>query len=311
MDELVSALNSTSPFQDGMTFTKTIHKDPYSAILPSRPELSQTGRTILITGGSAGIGLAIAESFAQAGAKRIIILGRRQHKVEDSVRKLEKEYGHKNVQFSGFSSDVNDLEKNEKLWKDFEEDGTVIDVLVLNAAKMFPASSILALGTDEVWDGFTTNVRALLDHSGRFYKQKNSKGQQKFLINVTSEGIHNFHKSGPYPAYSASKNAGTLLIQLIAKDTSPEDMQVLNFHPGLVRTDPFINAGVPEDFFEFDNVTLAGNFAVWAASEEARFLHGRFVWAKWDVEELKQGEIAEKIRNNDHYLKVGVVGLHE
>ncbi|KAK2024961.1 short chain dehydrogenase [Colletotrichum zoysiae] len=309
MDELVSALTSTSPFETGTTFTKTVHREPYPAILPSRPVLSQNGRTVLITGGSAGIGFAIAKSFAQAGAKRVIILGRRQNILNESVEKLKKEY--KNVQFSGFPSDVDDLESNEKLWKGFEEDGTVINVLVLNAAKMFAPGSILATGRDDVWKGFTTNTLSLLDFSGRFYNQKNSKGQQKFLINVSSEGIHNFHKSGLYPAYSASKNAGTLLMQLIAKDTSPEDMQVLSFHPGLVWTEAFINGGVPEDMFDFDDVMLAGNFAVWAASEEARFLHGRFIWAKWDVEELKGGEIGEKIRKNDHYLKVGIVGLHQ
>ncbi|KAK1988896.1 short chain dehydrogenase [Colletotrichum cereale] len=308
-DAFASIADATSPFQTGMNFTNTIHTKPYSAILPSRPELSQTGRTILITGGSAGIGFAIARGFAQAGAKRIIILGRRRNLVDEAVSKLEGEY--QNVQFTGFPSDVNDLKDSEKLWKAFQEDGTVIDVLVLNAAKISNDGSILALGRDYVWDSFTMNVRSLLDLSERFYKQKNGEGRQKFLVNVSTEAVHNFHKAGPWPAYSASKNAGTLLIQLIAKDTSPEDMQVINFHPGLVRTTIFLDAGVPEDFYPFDDAALAGNYAVWAASEEARFLHGRFVWAKWDVEELKTGEIGEKIRKNDHYLKVGVVGLSE
>ncbi|EFQ34769.1 short chain dehydrogenase [Colletotrichum graminicola] len=309
MDPFSSVANSSSPFQTGMNFTKTIHRKPYSAILPSRSELSQKGRTILITGGSAGIGFAIAQSFAQAGAKRVIILGRRQNLVDEAVSKLEKEY--QGVQFSGFPSDVNDLGDNEKLWKGFEEDGTVIDVLVLNAAKIANDGSILALGRDYVWDSFTMNVRSLLDLSERFYNQKNGEGRQKFLVNISTEAIHNFQKSGPWPAYSASKNAGTLLIQMIAKDTPPENMQIINFHPGLVRTSPFIDAGVPEDRLPFDDVSLSGNYAVWAASEEARFLHGRFVWSKWDVEELKTGDIGKKIRDNDHYLKVGVVGLQE
>ncbi|GKT45449.1 short chain dehydrogenase citE [Colletotrichum spaethianum] len=309
MDAFGAALKATSPFQDGMTFTKTIHKKPYATIFPSRPELSQAGRTILITGGSAGIGFAIAESFAQAGAKRVIILGRRQNLVDEAVSKLQN--GYPKVQFDGYPSDVADLADTEKLWKGFEEDGTVIDVLVLNAAKISADGPILTLGREEVWSSFTMNVRSLLDVSERFYKQKNGEGRQKFLVNVSTEAIHNFLKSGPWPAYSVSKNAGTILIQMIAKDTQPEEMQVINFHPGVVRTSVFISAGVPEDFYPFDDVTLAGNYAVWAASEEARFLHGRFVWAKWDVEELKTGEIGDKIRKNDHYLKVGVVGLQE
>ena len=34
-------------------------------------------------------------------------------------------------------------------------------------------------------------------------------------------------------------------------------------------------------------VNLPASFMVWAASKEAKFLNGRFVWANWDVDELK------------------------
>lgn len=54
---------------------------------------------------------------------------------------------------------------------------------------------------------------------------------------------------------------------------------------------------------------LPGHYAVWAASDEAAFLHGRFIWAGWDVDELRNGEIRRRIDNDANYLKVGVVGL--
>jgi hypothetical protein len=56
---------------------------------------------------------------------------------------------------------------------------------------------------------------------------------------------------------------------------------------------------------------LPGNFAVWAASPEATFLHGRFVWANWDVEELKNGVVGKRISEDEHFLKVGIEGLTE
>jgi hypothetical protein len=37
-------------------------------------------------------------------------------------------------------------------------------------------------------------------------------------------------------------------------------------------------------------VSLPAHFMVWAASDEAKFLNGKFVWANWDVDELKAGE---------------------
>ena len=54
---------------------------------------------------------------------------------------------------------------------------------------------------------------------------------------------------------------------------------------------------------------LPGAFAVWAASKEAEFLHGRYVWASWDVGELSKGETRKCVDENPDYLRVGIVGL--
>jgi hypothetical protein len=56
-------------------------------------------------------------------------------------------------------------------------------------------------------------------------------------------------------------------------------------------------------------VQLPGNFAVWAASKEAKFLHGRFVWSSWDVDELATGEIRKRIDSEVDFLRIGVWGL--
>lgn len=57
-------------------------------------------------------------------------------------------------------------------------------------------------------------------------------------------------------------------------------------------------------------VALPADFSVWAASPEASWLHGRFVWAHWDIEELKADrEVVRRLEEEDGYLKVGVEGL--
>lgn len=53
---------------------------------------------------------------------------------------------------------------------------------------------------------------------------------------------------------------------------------------------------------------LGGQFALWAATPEAGFLHGRFVWAAWDVDELQSKEF-RKLLEDANYLKIGVKGL--
>lgn len=52
-------------------------------------------------------------------------------------------------------------------------------------------------------------------------------------------------------------------------------------------------------------VSLPASFIVWLASPEANFLKDKFLWANWDVDELKAQ--AEKIRDTT-YLSVGLVG---
>jgi hypothetical protein len=54
-----------------------------------------------------------------------------------------------------------------------------------------------------------------------------------------------------------------------------------------------------------DIAQLAGDFTVWALSNEAKFLKGKFVWVNWDVDELKAN--AEKIQGSS-LLTLGLEG---
>jgi hypothetical protein len=56
-----------------------------------------------------------------------------------------------------------------------------------------------------------------------------------------------------------------------------------------------------------DDESLPANFYVWAASKKAAFLHGRFAWTNWDVDELMA--MKDKIEADKGLLRVGVQGL--
>jgi hypothetical protein len=115
-----------------------------------------------------------------------------------------------------------------------------------------------------------------------------------------------------------------MMMQHIAMTVPSSEMQVISFEPGLHYTESFTRF-TDESTFQWDDsmlqleidraciadtfiVKLPGDFAVWAASEEAEFLHGRFVWAKWDVNELKTGPLREQIESNPSLFRVGVNG---
>jgi hypothetical protein len=74
------------------------------------------------------------------------------------------------------------------------------------------------------------------------------------LINISTSGIHNFNTETKFtPTYSLTKNSGTLLLQLIAKDTDPEAMQVISFHPGGILSESARNAGYHEGSMDWDD----------------------------------------------------------
>jgi hypothetical protein len=47
-------------------------------------------------------------------------------------------------------------------------------------------------------------------------------------------------------------------------------------------------------------VTLPASFCLWLASPEARFLSGKFLWANWDIDELKAR--AEELKSGDELI---------
>lgn len=59
------------------------------------------------------------------------------------------------------------------------------------------------------------------------------------------------------------------------------------------------------DEANYDEVSLPASFNVWLAAPEARFLKGKFLWANWDIDELKAR--AEELESSTQ-LSIGLVG---
>jgi NAD(P)-dependent dehydrogenase (short-subunit alcohol dehydrogenase family) len=258
---------------------KQFRQTPYEAISPSRRELSQAGKTVLVTGGNTGIGFAISRAFVHASAKRVILLGRRPDVVKAAANNLAQEAEQINSPSTvdGMVCDIANLDSVNSLWSQFANEGTVIDVLVLSAAAHGASAPLLNSGLGSVWRDFEANVRSSLDLTERFYKQS-GKGvdsrkvgdfhpaqlttllqahTSQFLVNISTNASYMWSVMAPErPSYGLTKNAGTLLMQQIAKDTSVKDMQIVSFHPGGVLTDMARAAGVDENMgIPFDDGT--------------------------------------------------------
>lgn len=166
-------------------FTTITHGTPYAAISPSRNELSQKGNTVLITGSSSGIGFAIAASFAQANASKVILTGRRQEALDEAVQQLS--HDHPQTRFVSYPVDICDTASVEELWNQLEEKKEMVHVLVLNACKLQKAGDIIGLGYQEMWSGLVGNVGSHMLFAEKFYNQKERQEKQKLVSLFSSQ----------------------------------------------------------------------------------------------------------------------------
>lgn len=109
-------MSQPSTFQP---FTKTTHKKAYEAISSTQPTLSQKGKTLFITGGSQGIGLAICKAFAAAGASVIIIVAQNLERFSTAKKTLEE--AHFSTKVYTFSTAIDDAEKVKSMFAEVRE----------------------------------------------------------------------------------------------------------------------------------------------------------------------------------------------
>jgi NAD(P)-dependent dehydrogenase (short-subunit alcohol dehydrogenase family) len=171
-------------------FTTVVHREPYAAISPSRAQLSQKGKVVLVTGSSGGIGFAIARAFGKASAAKVILTGRHQGPLDTAVATLSKESPQ--TTFIARLNDASDTAGVEDLWKQFEDEDLVVDVLILNVARVQPInSSILEIGYKEVVADLATNVNSIAVFVHLFYHQvKRDTSKKLVCISASLRYLH-------------------------------------------------------------------------------------------------------------------------
>ncbi len=113
-------------------------------------DVRMDGRVAVITGGSTGLGLAMAKEFAASGAS-VAILARKADVLATAKAEIQKAAGKTNAKVEGYSCDVSKAAPIAETWKKIEADFGKVDIVVNNAgishAKAFDTV------TDEDWQG--------------------------------------------------------------------------------------------------------------------------------------------------------------
>ncbi|OJK01953.1 hypothetical protein ASPACDRAFT_1879452 [Aspergillus aculeatus ATCC 16872] len=252
------------------------HDKAYQEISPSRPELSAHGKTILITGGGTGIGAETARRFAQAGAASIALLGRREQPLLDTKDSIQQDFPA--VEVFTAPTDVTRQSEVDAAFTQFVSPGGQIHVLVSNAGMIGPMVPVDDAPGEQALDAIQQNLHGAWWVAQAFLR---CAAPGAVVIETSSSAAHVNFRPGLAP-YSVAKMAVFRLWDAVGFENP--GLRVYHVQPGVVDTAMNREAGGIEALgFEDNDI-----FYVWLASSEAQFLQGKYLWANWDVSELKR-----------------------
>jgi len=243
------------------TATKTLRAAGAAAIgltawslAAARKRFSFRNRSVLITGGSRGLGLEIARRFAREGAN-ITIVGRNGSSLGNAARDLEAYEG----SILAIPCDIRKREQVQAAVREHINRWGGIDVLVNNAGiiQVGPYEQMTiedyqnAMAT-HLWGSLYT-VLEVLPHMKRQHAGR--------IVNISSIG----GRIGvPHLLpYSISKFALAGLSEALAAEVSGQGIQVTSVFPGLMRTGSHVNAFFKGDYRkEFAWFSISGSMPV-------------------------------------------------
>ncbi len=227
-------------------------------------------KVAVITGGSRGLGRAIADAYASEGAK-VVIGSRSVDAVSTAIEHLQQQ----GFDASGFSIDVRDYSKVQALADHTVDAFGHIDIWVNNAAVAGIYGPSIHVPRDNFLQTTQTNIVGVYYGSYVAMKYFLSQGHGK-LINILGQGSR-----GPTPyqnAYASSKAWVRNFTLALAKEYQRSGIGVFAFNPGLMDTGLLrqidVIAGYEERLKPFETIirmwakppTAAARRAVWLAS---------------------------------------------
>ena len=246
-------------------------------------EIRLDGRTAVVTGGSKGLGFAIAKRFAASGAE-VAILARRADVVKAAADEISQESGRRVL---GFSCDVSKADEVEQAYDRVIGDFGKVDILVNNAGTSRTGS--FEQITDEIWqEDLDLKLFAAIRMTRLVWPQMTQRRWGR-IINVLNIGAK-APRAGGAPTV-VSRAAGMALTKVLAAEGAPHNVLVNALLVGVIMSDQWVRrhqagaADVPFEEFIRDmgkDVPLGrigtpeefANIACFLASDAASYIAG-------------------------------------
>lgn len=211
--------------------------------------ISFKGEHVLVTGASSGIGRAIAERFAEAGAN-LMLLDINEKGLATTIGGCIGETG----SHTSYAFDLSKKAKIDKFWKSLP----VLPDILINNVGVYPEQDFLKLSEKDLQKTIDININSTIWMCQNFIKLRGKKGG--IIVNVSSiEAILPFKKD--LVPYSMSKIAVIGLTRSLARDYGKEGFRVNVILPGAIKTEgtnSLIKSALRT--FRFDQMMTGFNF---------------------------------------------------
>jgi len=239
------------------------------------------GKRALVTGGSSGIGNAIVQGLAEAGAKVAVNC----HSHLETAQETTKQIMDRGGEAYAVKADVSDPEAVVRMFEEMDRKWGGIDILV-NSAGIDGDRSF-------AWEADPSAWRKVIEVNlfGPFYCARQALSlmipkQSGVILNISS--VHEIIPWSGYSAYTAAKAGLGMMTRTLAQEAAPHGVRVLALGPGAIKTPinksvwsdpkslkdllkkiPLKRVGEPEDI---------ARMAVVLVSDVASYITGRTVF---------------------------------
>jgi glucose 1-dehydrogenase len=248
------------------------------------PQKMLLGQKALVTGASSGIGRAIAQSLAEAGADVVINYASGKDKALDLAKELEA----RGTRAVAIQADVSDEMQVQAMFKQAIAELGTLDILINNAGLQQDAAftdMTLAQWNRVIGVNLTGQFlcarEAVREFKRRGVNPAVSCAAGK-IICVSS--VHEVIPWAGHVNYAASKGGVMLMMKSIAQEVAPLRIRVNSICPGAIRTPINMEAwDTPQHYNELmklipykriGEVEDIGRAAVWLASDYSDYVHG-------------------------------------
>ena len=236
---------------------------------------SIAGRSVVVTGGSRGIGFGIARVFASAGA-RVLVVGRDRSALQAAADRLTDAGG----EVSTLVADVSDRDQCARMAGAAVERHGGVDVLCANAG-VFPSARIADLTPEDVETVLATNFKGTVFAVQACLRPLTASGHGRIVVTSSITGPITGYPGWSH--YGASKAAQLGFVRTAAMELAPANVTINAVLPGNVFTEGL--DGLGQDYLDgmtssipqrrLGSTADIGYAALFFASDEAGYITGQ------------------------------------